>query len=476
MMKRSNNKYCFVVRQNETIDEIEKSIREYTKTKELNEYNDLNNTEMFIEPPYSFHNVLQLLNMNMYHKACCEVIAADVAGAGFNIVSKENEYNEDNRDILESFFEKNNISELIRKAEFDLEALGFCVIEICRENGSDSDVVELNHMNPLHFKMHIDKKRVIQKIGTKERWFVLKGKNYDEYGRHFEVNCKTGEIVYKKLAEDERANEIVWLTRYSTEQSPYGFCSALPALNCILNDYAREKFNSKFFRNYGMPSFAIALSGNFDSDSTEELATEIKDALQNIIEEPFSSLVLQVPSESEEGKVDINIQPLSTTPSEASFLQFRKQNRDDIISAHRVDPSRLSIYEAGSLNGTNSIQLDSAYFISVIKPYRAQITNVLNSLIVDDFEFDDLAFEIFDNATSAEQKAIENVLKLVDSAIMTINEAREYLSNQFNIDPVEDEIADELCYHGRPLTEFGMSTNFFYDDDEDDEEVKELEE
>lgn len=224
-----------------------------------------------------------------------------------------------------------------------------------------------------------------------------------------------------------------------------------------------------------MPSFAIALSGNFDSDSTEELATEIKEALQNIIEEPFSSLVLQVPSESEEGKVDINIQPLSTTPSEASFLQFRKQNRDDIISAHRVDPSRLSIYEAGSLNGTNSIQLDSAYFISVIKPYRAQITNVLNGLIVDDFEFIDLAFEIFDNATSAEQKAIENVLKLVDSAIMTINEAREYLSNQFNIDPVEDEIADELCYHGRPLTDFGMSTNFLLDDD-DDEEVKELEE
>jgi hypothetical protein len=149
------------------------------------------------------------------------------------------------------------------------------------------------------------------------------------------------------------------------------------------------KYNNSFFENYGMPKFAVTVTGDFadydeepynadgsvneDYDITQTLRYKIGQQIKEVIKHPHSAICITIPSEGEEGNVELKITPLSVQTEEGHFRMLRKDTRDEVLHAHHVDPSRLGIYDAGSLNGSNSDNTRVSYKYGTVAPIKAEI-------------------------------------------------------------------------------------------------------
>ena len=104
----------------------------------------------------------------------------------------------------------------------------------------------------------------------------------------------------------------------------------------------------------------------------------ISEQIREVIKNPHSAICITIPSEGEEGNVDLKITPLSVQTEEGHFRMLRKDTRDEVLHAHHVDPSRLGIYDAGSLNGGNSDNTRASYKYGTIAPIKAEIEDLVN--------------------------------------------------------------------------------------------------
>lgn len=420
--------------------------------------------DQLLEPPADPRQLNKLLRMNTWHRRCCDIISRDATGDNWTLIPCVENPSEDQKIRATEFFEniRPSINEVLAEREYDCEADGWGLIEVIRENGRDSPVIDLKHFSAYTFRRHQDGVRVKQMVGSKERWFVIMGRNKDEYGNYYDVNAFTGEISTTPLPEEERANEVIWKNRYTPGTKYYGEAPIIPSISAIYGDEFRAQYNSSFFKNYGMPTFAVTVTGDFDPgindpsdpdyDFKNTLKYRISQSLKEVIRNPHSAMVLEIPSEGEEGNVEVNIQPLSVETKEASFRLFRKDNRDEVIASHGVDPSRLNIAESGQLNGSNSVMLDSAYINSIIKPLMRSNEDDINYYILKlGLEITDWKFKLLDNDDDHKEVEIDNIIKLVQNALMTPNEAREFIGEPFGIASVDDWLLDQYYYMGKPL-------------------------
>jgi hypothetical protein len=121
-----------------------------------------------------------------------------------------------------------------------------------------------------------------------------------------------------------------------------------------------------------------------DGDATGQYALirTIQRYFEQVQRKPHSSLVFAVPSATPEGKVEVKIEPLAVDVKEASFTIYRKDNRDEVLSAHGVPPYRAGIAETGSLGGSTAEESTKIYRDSVINPRQADLEHLINTHVV----------------------------------------------------------------------------------------------
>lgn len=429
-------------------------------TEKVWEYEDV------VEPPAPPKALLNLLDLNTWHKASVEAVANDASGAGWTLTPKPNienpslEQEQRAKEFLEN--QKVKINRLLYQREYDAEALGYGVLEVVREHGNrEAPIKELNHYPAFTFRRCADGVRVVQRVGNYKRYFIIMGTNQDEHGV-FDVHFETGEKHYEGLPEHLRANELLWLNRHNPESVLYGKAPITPGISSIYGDYNRSRYNIKFFENYGIPAMYVTITGDFDPgilDPTDPdynpsntLQARITEQLRSVIHNPHSAMVIQVPSEGEDGNVDVKLEPLSTDTKEASFRLFRKDNRDEVIAAHHVDPNRVGVTDTGKLGASNAEMTNKAYRTTTIKPLlkynEEEITKLLNvGLGITDWEF-----KLITTDTDDKQVDIDKTLSLVENGLMTLNEARDLIGEEFGIARLDDNILlDEFYYHGQAL-------------------------
>lgn len=442
-------------------------IKEKSHSKNLSQ-----GTNSFLEPKYNPSQVLDLLEKNTVHKSCCTAIARDVAGANYDLIPQTETPNMNEKEVLTRFFDSQNILEKIFKIEYDAEACGYGVLEIVHENGEESPVKEINHFPPHDFQVHDDRIRAKQTIQNKTVWFKLAGE-----GEGLELDYKTGTLS-DYIEEEDRANSLLLLNRYNPKDPIYGIPPVASAIPALYGDFNRARYNNTFFKNYGVPALSVVITGDFDPETDEEgadLKEKISESLKEVIKNPHSAWVLQVPSLGSDNNVNVDITPLSVTSQEASFEIFRKSNRDEIIQSHQVDPSRISLVDEGKLNSSSSQQLDTAYRTSVIDPYRAEICNLINQYIVKSFNISDWEFVLMDYDVDTTTQDIENVIKLVQNGLMTPNEAREIIGENFNLGRASYDEMNDFYYNGTLLTnsynsEYELLNTESTEGDEDEED------
>jgi hypothetical protein len=131
---------------------------------------------------------------------------------------------------------------------------------------------------------------------------------------------------------------------------------------------------------------------------------------------------------------------------------YRKDTRDEVIHAHHVDPSRLGIYDAGSLNGGNSESTMASYKYGTIAPIKAELEALVN-LIAKDLEITSWTFNIEDVAPIDYTKDLALAEFLFARGAMTIRDLVENFGAKFGLDIADDDnpYLDERFINNQPL-------------------------
>ena len=420
-----------------------------------------------LEPKYNPYDLVQLLDLYTYHAACVDAVAVDSTGIDYTLKPVEGmEPIETEKDRFITVLErcKPSINHNLQKLVFDRRAIGYGALELIRETTSDSLPKKLKHIPAQTLRRHADTKRVVHVTPAGRKvWYVIYGKNYDDNNNKVDVHADTGAFhPYNSLAPHERANELLWTMEYAPGTDYYGRPPIISALGSISSDISAVRYNNSFFQNYGMPKFAITVTGDFadydvdpddpEYDVTQTLKYRISQQIKEVIRNPHSAICITIPSEGEEGNVHLDITPLSVSTEEGHFRMLRKDTRDEVLHAHHVDPSRLGIYDAGSLNGSNSDNTRVSYKYGTVAPIKAEIEDLIN-LIGNELECTSWRFSIEEVAPIDYTKDLSLAEFLFARGAMTIKELIDNFGGKFGLtinDP-DDYYLNARYINGQPL-------------------------
>lgn len=436
-----------------------------------------------LQPKYNPYDLIELLDLYSYHENCVDVVSTDASGITYDLQPV--------RDIEPVDAEKTRFKEVLdnskpsinihlKRCAYDRRSIGYGAIEVIRESTSKSPIKRLKHIPSHTLARHYDEKRVqfLDNLGN-EVWYVIYGKNYDDDGVLCDVHADTGEwYPYNSLPAEQKANELLWTMEYAPGTDYYGRPPVIAAVPSIQGDLSAVRYNISFFENMGMPKFAVTVTGDFQEyeeepyietddgrkienpryDETQTLRYKISEQIKQVIRHPHSALCITIPSGGADGKVEIKITPLSVRTEEGHFRMYRKDNRDEVIHSHQVDPSRLGIFDAGNLNGTNSDNTRKSYKYGTVAPLKADLEAMVNQLReelgVTSWEFKIVDVDPIDYTSKKELADF-----LFARGAMTINDLIRAFGEEFGIDVDPDDPYLEARYiNNVPLEKVWNST------------------
>ena len=345
----------------------------------------------------------QLLDVNTAHAAAVRQKAVDVAGGGWRFDPRSPDADVAQRDMAEAFFDDAqpartaldhpHFGAALHAAQLDYEALGRGALELIRDHHGGGQLVGIAHV-PAH-TIRVGRKgdRFLQQRGGVFRWFRAAA------ATDIDVDYESGQ-VYRvgTLRPERRAHDVVWWRNYHPLDPTYGVPDVVPALGAVKGDTARRDYNIDFFQNYGVPAYAVFVTGDFDAgplvdpDTGEEveegdsgvpeLDYHIGQMFKEVRQNPHASMVFTLPTRpgAEDGKVEVTFQPLATDVKEASFRLYRKDNREEVLSSHRMSSALAGVFDAGAAN-REALHL---YRRSVVLPRQQMVERVLNAHVLRD--------------------------------------------------------------------------------------------
>jgi len=438
----------YAIKENEASQQI-------TADRFANKYVDMG----LVQPLYDPDHLARIPEINTYHARACRVKALDTAGLGWDLIPKVSDPAEDVKGEIEEFLTSQILPLMVTfyRHQYDVEVIGQGGIEVVRLGYvPTARPAVLAHIPGHTLRVHEDDNKYAQKRGRKIRWFK-------RIGYEMDVDKDTGkEYPLGSLSPERRASEIIWNSLYSQRSDYYGVPDIIPALGAVHGDLARRDYNIAFFDNYGIPAYAVFITGDFDEgeedeDGRTELEKTIESHFQELSKNPHSTLILSVPSREDGGDVKIQFEPLSLDVKDASFRLYRRDNRDEVISAHGVPPYRLGIAETGSLGGSTAEESTKIYKNSVINPRQEILEALINQWIVSHewgFNTKDWEFKFREIDLEDEAHDIDMVSKLFDMGAVRIRDLIRYFGGRFSLeDDPDDPLLDLRFVDGKPLTE-----------------------
>ncbi|MFC1709480.1 phage portal protein [Candidatus Omnitrophota bacterium] len=364
----------------------DKDLKQYEmpQSKQLEE--DIRWTVDIIKTPYDLHKLQKWVELSVIHASCINTKVQDSFGVGWHLKEVEGENpSEEENERLSNFFnkcnEKEDIIAVAKKLGFDYESCGNAYMEVVRDL-KEKSIKAIYQIPAATMRLVKDKERWVQVIGDRKVYF----KNW---GDERILNNKTGNFV-KTVDPEFVANEVIQMKQYTPRSSFYGLPDWLPALFQMYGEMKEKEYNLDFFANYGVPAYAVILEG---ADFTPETEKRIQKYFEVELKgNPHRTMVFSTP----EGAT-VKFEQLSVQSKEASFRVYRRDNRDDVLTAHHVPPYRASIVEKGQLGGSVAEDVDRIYLDSVINPRQRALNWIINELLLwEGFEIFSLEFEFLD--------------------------------------------------------------------------------
>ncbi|MBP7732758.1 MAG: phage portal protein [Caldisericia bacterium] len=354
-----------------------------------------------VEPPLylNFSRLLELYQTSEVYYRAVQVKSQFTVGQGWRLVAFGDADPEDVKK-LESFFSKCNpdfsFDEVLHQVMVDLECLGNAYLEVTRE--PSGSLTGLYHV-PAHTVRVASDGGFVQLRGAKK----MKFSRFGETGAVDEEGMPLSEMIH--------------LAKYNPASTYYGLPDSVPAIGSTMGDLMARDFNINFFDNNASPQYCLIISGGMLTPKDKE---DLQEYFSNLKGNPHKTMILQLPKD-----VTGDLKPISTSPKEASFAEFRKTNRDLMVVAHGVPPHLLGIIESGNLGGgTGETQL--ANFKSlVISPRQRFLSERITRLIIKKgFGIDNVRFEFNEMDAEDEMRNAQIQKLFIDAGVMTAQEVR----------------------------------------------------
>jgi PBSX family phage portal protein len=303
-------------------------------------------------------------------------------------------------DWLENLNDDDSLTKILEKVVTDMQATGNGYIEVGRTVAGDIGYV--GHIPATTMRVRRLHDGYIQIIAGTIVYF-----------RNF------GATNQNPVTEDPRPNEVIHLKEYSPLNTFYGVPDIIAAMTSLQGDLMAARYNIDYFENKAVPRYIITVKG-------AKLTPEAEDKLFRFFQtglkgQSHRTLYIPLPGDSEGSKIEFEMHPVENGVQEASFSQYRKQNRDDILMAHQVPLSKLGGVDSGSIAA--AMTQDRTFRDQVAKPLQEYVDKAINKIIKEKTDIIKLSFNQASLIDEIAQSQIHE--RYVKNQIMVPNEVRE---------------------------------------------------
>ena len=319
------------------------------------------------------------------------------------------------RDWLETLNDEESFTETLTKFYTDVQATGNGYLEIGRTvNGQ---IGYIGHIPSTTMRVRRLRDGYVQIIGQKVVYF-----------RNF------GAKNPNPMTTDPRPNEIIHFKEYSPLNTFYGVPDIMSAISSLHGDQLASQYNIDYFANKAVPRYIVTLKGaKLSSDAEDKLFRFLQTNLKG---QSHRTLYIPLPGDSDNNKVEFKMEPIESGVQEASFKEYRTQNRDDILIAHQVPLSKIGGGDTSAIAA--ALAQDRTFKEQVSRPAQRNLEKIINRVVRE--QTDLIEFK-FNELTLTDEIAQSQILeRYVKTQIMVPNEARTVLGlpqRQDGDDPFE---------------------------------------
>jgi HK97 family phage portal protein len=219
-----------------------------------------------------------------------------------------------------------------------------------------------------------------------------------------------------------KPEEVIHFRTPNPRDQWYGMGCLEACFRAVEQYEAMEDYDAAMNQNMGIPGLLISYEGNLTNEQIAELEIDWNKALAG---------------NSKAGKIKVatskfNVHEVGKSPKDMGYLQGRKWSRDEICAAFGVP---VDLVANDNSNRATSLIAFNTYMTTGILPRLRRIEDKLNVGLIPHYNEPRLFCAFDDPRQESEEAQVTNAVNLVDSKIITRNEARA----RFGLSPLTDE-------------------------------------
>ena len=375
-----------------------------------------------ITPPYNLYELSSYYDSSFANHAAVDAKVSNTVGLGYKfemtpstLMKLESTTNESAKDKakrrieqvkmqlaawLEECNDDDSLTKTLEKVVTDMQATGNGYIEIGRT--VTGEIGYIGHIPATTMRVRRLRDGYIQIIAGTITYF-----------RNF------GAKNSNPVTSDPRPNEVIHLKEYSPLNTFYGIPDIISALTSLRGDLMAANYNIDYFENKAVPRYIITVKG-------AKLSPEAEDKLFRFFQtglrgQNHRTLYIPLPGDQDGQKIEFEMHPVENGVQEASFSQYRRQNRDDVLMAHQVPLSKLGGVDGSAVAA--AMTQDRTFRDQVCKPLQEYIAKAINKIIR---EKTDLVQFVFNEVSLTDEVAQSQIHeRYAKIKAMTPNEIRE---------------------------------------------------
>jgi PBSX family phage portal protein len=377
-----------------------------------------------ITPPWNLYELANYYDTSFANHAAIDAKVENIVGLGYDFeVSRRTmlrlEANSDRqaverarnrierakielRDWIENLNDDDSFTNTMMKFYTDVQATGNGYLEIGRT--TKGEIGYIGHIPSTTMRVRRLRDGYVQIIGQKVVYF----RNFGATNRN-------------PITTDARPNEIIHFKEYSPLNTFYGIPDIMSAITSVHGDQLASQYNIDYFSNKAVPRYVVTLKGaKLSADAEDKMFRFLQTNLKG---QSHRTLYIPLPGDSDSNKVEFKMEPIENGIQEASFREYTKQNRDNVLMAHQVPLSKIG--GSDSSNIAAALAQDRTFKEQVARPAQKSIEKIINKVVKE--KTDILEFK-FNELTLTDEIAQSQILeRYVKNQIMVPNEAREIL-------------------------------------------------
>ncbi len=355
-----------------------------------------------IKPPFSMPLMAKLTDLDPYLAGAVDAVASNVSACEMEIKwGGDGEGDKTQRKELETFFFESNDPKNLMSLQ---EKLKVCAVDFITLGSWNLEVVSVG-------------KKLIDLVHAPAEF----------------VRVKKGQTGYAMVKDGTETPFALWGEKPDGEHHPilraiakrpghrvYGKPATLPLINTVLMNALRDEKNLKWFDQGLLADLLILAEEGIDKAIKDQIAKDY----QNTSDGTQTMYIL-------DGIGKALVKELKRTLEDDSFKDMELSNRQRVLTALRVPPAKVAVYE--DANRANTITQDEVFRTEVVKPIQDTFRVRFDHVIKYGFGYEGWKFIVKPYSLKDRKEEAEIDKTYVETGVYSVND----ILAKLNLPPVQ---------------------------------------